>query len=485
MRKTVSFFLLVGWVLGWGGPALAQDSGRAYYDLGVFAYEDKQYEEAVRNLEKALTFDPENPFYHHFLGKTYMEMGRNEAAKESLDRARALDPAISGLAYDLARFHYKTGNHGTAGELFSTVAAEEKENVLAHYYAGISFYNTKAYRRALDHFTQAADRSPALRANASYYAGICYLQTGQTAEAEEMFAYVKESAESGSLRENAAQWLQAAGRYQDTDGPLDLHLRVGYQYDDNVRLASEDVGSDESDWAVETYFRGRLKVGEPQKFNVGAGLSHYQTRHRDLEAYDLRGSVVDMFGSYRIRALTIGMAYLHSVYLVDTEKYLMRHQLRPQVTWNVMERLIARLSYTYSDNTYFTNEDKEGHSHQGTVGAYYLLGADRGHLYGGIGYEAFNAKAPEAYGSVEARAGLSLNLPWQLSLGVSGWYEDQEYDEIDRSDDKYSAKISLSRRLYYEWLGMMAEFNYTNNDSSVDRFDYERGVTTVSVTADF
>ncbi len=73
------------------------EEGRAYYDLGVFAYEDGDYEDAENNLTKALEFNPFNPFYNHYLGKTYLKKERYQEAENYLTIAWKISPDIPGL----------------------------------------------------------------------------------------------------------------------------------------------------------------------------------------------------------------------------------------------------------------------------------------------------------------------------------------------------------------------------------------------------
>ena len=56
MQKSLGFVLVILFVIFMHLPAHAQEQGNAYYDLGVFAYEDGDYEGAEINLKKALAF---------------------------------------------------------------------------------------------------------------------------------------------------------------------------------------------------------------------------------------------------------------------------------------------------------------------------------------------------------------------------------------------------------------------------------------------
>ena len=58
-------------------------------------------------------------------------------------------PDLPGLKYDIAYLHYLMNDYSKSAELFTQIANEEPENVLAHYYAGITLYKTEKYELAL------------------------------------------------------------------------------------------------------------------------------------------------------------------------------------------------------------------------------------------------------------------------------------------------------------------------------------------------
>ena len=68
MQKSLSFVSIFLIVLFFLISANAQEEGGgAYYDFGVFAYEDGDYKGAEKNLLKALEVAPHNPSFNHFL----------------------------------------------------------------------------------------------------------------------------------------------------------------------------------------------------------------------------------------------------------------------------------------------------------------------------------------------------------------------------------------------------------------------------------
>ncbi len=462
--------------------------GRAYYDFGVFAYEDGDYEDAEKNLKKALEFDPDNPFYNQYLGRTYLKMERYQETENYLNKAWEVNPDIPGLKYDLAFLNYKIPDYSMAADLFTGIAKEDPSNILAHYYAGIAQFKLKRYGEALEYLIGAAEKSPTIKTNGYYYAGICYLKMGDIEKAVERLEYVRDHAESELLREYALKWLQAIDKQKKALKPYSLYLKMGFQYDDNVRLEplDQDIYADEDDYVAVGYLSGRYDVFNRQDYKMGLGYSHYQTWHHDLEQYDLVGSIFNLYGKYRLYPFTFTLSYLPTYYWLDSESFLLRHQLRHEVMWLVNKNLATRFSSSYYRNNHFQDNDRDGHTNEVFLDGYYRIGDKRGSLFGGIGYEDTSASHPDqCYGQLKTKLGISLSLPKGLYLTLTGRYYDKEYDFVNREDAKYYGSISLSHRLFYDWLSISGEFSYTKNDSTINDYKYKRKVTTLSLTARF
>lgn len=494
MPKLSRFILFLCTVLLSASLAYGQEAGQAYYDFGVFAYEDGDYEGAEKNLKKALEYNPDNPFYNHYLGKTYLKTERYQEAESYLNRAWEVDPDIAGLRYDIAVLNFKISNFTRSADLFAEIVKEDPSNVLSHYYAGISLYKQKQYGKALDYFIGAADRSPSIKANGYYYAGICLLKMGDVEAAIKKLEYVREHAVQESLRKNALRWLEAIEEQKKALKPYSVYLKVGLQYDDNVLLEplDEDRPTDEDDVLGVGYFSGRYNFVNRQSYTLGAGYSHYQTLYDDLGRFDLVGSIFHFYGKYRLQPFIFALSYLPHYYWLEHDSFLARHQLRPEITWRVNQRLFTKLSYSYYRDNHFQDNNRDGHTNEVFLDAAYAIGDKKGHLFGAIGYEDRTASHPDQYyEELKARLGISLNIPLGLNLTLTGKYYDQDYDNVDssfgvkREDKKYYGSVSLSHRLFFDWLSIQGEYNYTKNDSNISDYEYKRNVATLSLIARF
>ena len=496
MTKMFCYFIILTFLILFVAVSFAQEEekGRGYYDLGVFAYEDKDYISAEKNLKKALGMSPDNALYNHFLGRIYLKMKRYDEAITSLFLAWEKDPDISGLKYDLALANYHTRNYSKSGALFEEIAKEDHENVLAHYHAGISMYNEEQYAKALNHFIIASDKSPTVKTNGYYYAGICYLKMGRYDEAVEKLEFVREHADTESLREHSLKWLEAIDRQKKALRPYSLYAKLGIRYDSNVRLEpdDEDRFADEDDFVTVGYFSGRYNLLNRENYAAGLGYRHYQTWHKDLDTYDLTNSTFSIYGRYDNGPFAFSLSYLPHFYWLDSDRYIRKHQFKTEVTYNVTEDILARFSYSYYSNNHLQNNDRDGHANDISMKVYYTLGDRMGYLFGGMDFEERRAfHSDHSYGDVEISGGISVKVPWDMTMKLMGKYSDRGYDNVDstylvyRDDEKYNGSVSISRSLFYEWLSVVGELDYTKRCSNISDYEYTRKTATLSLTARF
>ena len=257
-------------------------SGRAFHDLGVFAYEDGDYEGAEKNFLKALAYEPENAVYVHYLGKIYFKTNRFQEAETAFRKAVELDPNLPDLKYDLAYLHYKKEDYENASRLFIEVTREDPKNILAHYFAGISLHKLHRFSEAVDYFNIAAERSPTIKDNGYYYAGTCYYETEKLENAQNRFRYVLDNAESRVLRNNAEKYIRFIEIKKKSMKPYSLFAKIGYSIDGNVTLdpIDEDLPLDKKDGSCIGYFSGAYDFYKKDKFTLGGRLQPLSTSIR-------------------------------------------------------------------------------------------------------------------------------------------------------------------------------------------------------------
>ncbi len=484
MPKRISCIVLTAAViLCFAGRVFPADaSGRAYYDLGVFAYEDGDYEAAESNFRRAAALEPDRPDYLHYLGKTLLKKKEYREAGRRLAKAFQMDPAVPGLMFDLALFHYETEDYEVASELFSEVSDRDPDNEAAIYFIGLCLFKEERYHGSARYFSQVEWRSPVYESLAAYYSGVSQVKIGGLDEAERKFNHVLKSGTSEKLVKHAGRWLKAIEMIRDSRRPYSLYASVGYVYDDNIRLEplDEDIYTDEADGFLRAYLSGSYHFINHDRFKLGAGYSHYQTVHQELSEYDLMGSIGGIYTKLNFHPYSIGLSYAPSYYRLDGESYLLRHKISPVLTMIVDQKSIAALSYGYSINDY-DKDSNDGDSHELLFDWAASFADGQIKISWTIGYEDVDSdNTDREYEQLKTGLKTVFRLPLDIFFGLEGKYYNRRYDHVDstalfkRRDLKYYGGASISRSLFFEWLDLKLEADYTKNDANHLSYDYEK-----------
>lgn len=467
---------------------------KSYYDLGVFAYEKGDYKAALDFLEKAAEQSPTDAYVKFYLGMTCEQLNKFPEADALLRKARTLDPNIPGLNYEVGIVSYKAGKYPDAIEFFEKAIAENPSDALSVYYAGMSSFMSEDYQKALKYLDKSSQMSPSVKANADYYAGISHYKMKEYDLAIEKLGYVSLNADTPSLRQDADMWLQVIRSEKEQAKPYSLYVKAGFQYDDNVTLGpvDSDIISDESDTAAIGYLSGRYAFVKQQQFDLGVGYSHYMTVYQDLTEYDLTGSMPEIYTEYRINPVTLGLAYIPSYYWVDGESYLMQNQVSPEIRWRIDDANEVTLAYSYYRNNYFTEGERDGHTNEVNADFFHGLKNARGYVFLRGTYVDNTASADDEYFTGAAGTiGVSYDILEKTNLLVYGTYLDKQYDHTDsaykvkRDDSRYFASASITRQVLYEWLGISLEYTYTDNNSNISDYDYDRNTISLYGVANF
>lgn len=475
--------------------ALAGETAQNYCSLGVFAYEEGNYAEAEQFLTKALKIDPDAVPAHFYMGRTYFKQKRMELAESHLTRAFSLDPEFPGLNYCLGLLYYENMDFAKAVSRFQKVAPDDADNILATYYTGISRYKLEDYEAAEKSLLAAAGMSPTIAPNGYYYAGICNYHLGRLDTAVDQFGHVAEIAEADDLKENARLWIKTIRSKRAALKPWSLYVKTAYVYDDNVVLepADQDIVSDETDSALMAYLNGDWDLVRGPRLTAGVGYSHYQIWYQDLKEYDLTGSIGNFYVDYQWNeCLDLGLSYLPTYYWVDSDSYLMQHQVRPSVSLQLNSNSVLDLSYGYYRNNYFSDDGRDGHANEINADYSRALTTLDAYFFCGAGYEMNSADAKdEEFSELKTLLGISCDVAGGTNITISGNYFDKDYDSADdvyglkREDSRYILSAAITQNFWKEWLYAGAEYNFTKSDSNISDYDYERNVFRVSVSAKF
>jgi tetratricopeptide (TPR) repeat protein len=494
MARSCKVAFIVLFVLLSASLVHAQEESReVYFDFGVFAYEDGDYEDAEANLKKALEPDPFNPLYNQYLGKTYMEMGRYEEARESLTRAWSADQDIPGLKYDMAFSVYKMEIYSSAAKLFVEITEEEPENVLAHYYAGVCLYKEADYMKAIDLFIAAADLSPSLEASGHLYAGMCYLKVEEFDKATEKLEHARDIAEQESLREQAIKWLDITRKQKRARSPFKCYIDATLMHDSNVGLDPSGVTGVKpvSDLVASIYLATKYNFVNRKDHTMGIGYTHFQNKHQDVSEQDLTMSALTLYTTYLWGPVGLGLKLIPDYSWVDGEGYMTNLELKPELTWKINDRLRAKLHWNYSSNNYLQDDGKDGDTIKLGARAYYLFQNKVSILSGGISQENKDADLDdEDYTYLKTHMELSIPIFSDFTLGAAGKYYVKNYyndttTPTKRKDNTYTLITSLAKPLVSDWLRVAGQVAYRKNKSTLSIEEYKKMTISLTLVANF
>lgn len=149
--------------------------------LGAIHRDKGQYEESVKEFQKALLLDPVSSDAYRGLARTYEAQGKPKEAEATYRKAIELRPANWAGYNDLGGFYSRLGRYGDAVTQFQQVVALTPDNYWGYNNLGGLLF----YLERWDEASQMFERSIAIQPNYGAFSnlGALYLSKGQFTEA--------------------------------------------------------------------------------------------------------------------------------------------------------------------------------------------------------------------------------------------------------------------------------------------------------------
>ena len=167
---------------------------QAWYELGVLAYEEKNYIDATRNFEKALMLNTNLQRAYYNLALAQIDLGHKTEALQTLSTANAkfkntfVDEYFTALA-DVHMKNFKDAvYHFTAAEVIAKVKAPARLDYDFYFQFGAACERNHDLKEAEKHFLKCIDMSPE-GVEALNYLGFMWADRGEhLAEARDYIA---------------------------------------------------------------------------------------------------------------------------------------------------------------------------------------------------------------------------------------------------------------------------------------------------------
>lgn len=146
---------------------------------GVVLASQKQYIEAVEQLQRSAAIDPTNDQAYWNLAIVHMEMQRFDAARDDLQSAISISPQVAGYHEKLGTVLMELEQWDQAREAFEAALAIDENLFKAYYKLGQIYERQDDAQHALESYTAAIQHGPrfieAYRSLGRLYADLGYL----------------------------------------------------------------------------------------------------------------------------------------------------------------------------------------------------------------------------------------------------------------------------------------------------------------------
>src|SRR2546422_418499 len=307
----------------------------------IIAIDERRYDAALAELKRALEIEPDHVEALYYTGVVYAAQRRPDLAVPFLEKARAKAPADPAVGFQLGLAYFARQQYDRAQPLLEAVFKTNPELDGLGYYVGFLRYRAKDYRGALAAFRAGRASDPEIQQLTRFSSGLALavlgLPTQAAAEVEQALRLAPGSAVTGPA-ERLRDTIVAA---RATERRLSLDARLGFFYDDNVRVVPSANGREP---LVADLRRPRhTSTGElfavradyvwwrTEDWESSLGYSFFTTYNNDVPRFSVLDHLVSAglvrklsLGS---RPAQLGLQYSYEWLGLDADEFLTRHTI--------------------------------------------------------------------------------------------------------------------------------------------------------------
>jgi len=408
--------------------------GRIYFD-------SRNYEESYKLFLKAFKADPGNSTVNFYLGRAAFEIGNYEMALMAFERILIAQPESTRVKLELARTYYRLGLWDSARQYFQEVLETNPPDVV---------------RRNIDIFLANIDMVEKR-----------HFIHGQVAVALDWDdnVYV---APANDVIDTVIGDIQLEGTAAEPTKDWIFNTTASLNY--NYRTPDSPVS-----WTATGDF--------------------YQGLYREESDLDTLFLALNTGPEVHFDRYMLGLHGLANYLAFDRDRFLRTGGLEIVAGVVLNEHTLLNLSSKYENKKYYQIDNRDSHNTNLVIEPVYLFGANR------IGVAAMGEIEDArddiySYKQVGTRIYYERLLPRDLTF--LGYYEYRfrafEKTEVlfdkKRRDNLHYAGAGLSKTIWRtadlrQNLAMRVYYRYTNSDSNIPLYDYDKNVVSASLAYTF
>jgi tetratricopeptide (TPR) repeat protein len=419
-------------------PKAEELQAAIFVDRAILSYNEKKYDEALKELREALALDPQNVDALYYEGLAYLALDRPADAERSLETARAIRPADADVAFQLGVLHFSQKRYETAEPLLRQVYQSDPRRPNLGYYLGFMEYRKKNYREALALLRANVPSDDNFAQLTRFYSGLAVAALGFPGEARAEIDQALRLQPVSPLVAPAQRFGEILQKAEQEERFFRGELRLGMYYDTNVPVVPNANG-DITATTIRQDVSRRKSEGELANINLAytwlknpdwEGNAFYrflQTYNNHLTEFNTqshtptlsiarRGSVPSAFGEL---PYDTGLQLAYDFISLGNAPFTQRGIVSPYLT--VAEnaanfttlQLRFQLKDFYDDKKVVRREVRDANNYM--IGPHHVVFFEEGRHFVRLGYQ-YDAEFAEgenwSYRGHRLLAGLQYTLPW-------------------------------------------------------------------------
>ena len=158
---------------------IAPDRPEPFRALLLAYLQAERFGDALRTGQEAIAKWPNDAELRHWVGLAYFKTGRNQEARDELQRSKELDPRNPATSFDLALVCMTLKDYAAASHALGTALKIQPSNALAHLLLGRAYQNSNRSEDAVREFQTALKLDPEVPLG-HYHLGFAYESIGKT-----------------------------------------------------------------------------------------------------------------------------------------------------------------------------------------------------------------------------------------------------------------------------------------------------------------
>jgi Tfp pilus assembly protein PilF len=495
-----------------------------YVAQAIIDFDDKHYDEALKNLQEALKREPDHVEALYYAGVVNMALRRPAEAVPYLRRAQQKSPNDPSIAFQLGLAYFAQQQYDDAQPLLERVFNTDPTIDGLGYYVGFMRYRNKDYRGALNAFRLGRTTDPQLQQLTRFYTGLALASLGLPAQAAAEVDQALRLAPGSALTGPAERLRDTIRAAADQGRRLSAEVRVGLLYDDNVivrpgphsREPLVPILRDQRHDSFGELFGAQFNYTwwQTETWESSFGYSFFGTYNNELTSFNITDHMVNGTLTYKTSLFNMptqfGLQYAWDMLYLDETEFLRRNTATLTALIVESDRHLTQTFFRYQNKEFFESNplpiaDEFRDADNYMIGALHLLrfAQDKHLIKGGYQFDVEDAQGRNySYHGHRLLAGAQYTLPWH---GIRLYYDfdvhlrnythrnsilptyapgtktraDQEFNNTVRADLPFAGPI-----LWGQGTRMTLSASYQNTvaKSNLEIFQYTRNVYSLSLS---